>query len=84
MEHQQILDRSPATTGFVAVAAAVLRRRAEIEESDDPASLQEVKAITGRYIAAHDVDAYVSSWWPNFKAVVRIHADIVGGWNRGY
>jgi Pyridoxamine 5'-phosphate oxidase len=65
-------------------AAVVLRGRAEVTEGDDPAIYEEVRAITRRYIPPDEVDAYVAQWWPDLKAVVRIHPDAVRGWDRGY
>jgi PPOX class probable F420-dependent enzyme len=64
-------------------SAVLMRGRVAVVTSDDPAIDAEIRAITRRYIAAAEVDEYLSRW-THLRTIVSMKPDKITFWGRGY
>jgi PPOX class probable F420-dependent enzyme len=62
--------------------AVVMRGRATVATSDDSATMEEIRAITSRYVPAADVESYVADW-PHLRTIVTIVPDHMVSWSVG-
>jgi PPOX class probable F420-dependent enzyme len=72
-----VAENEPPYAGAIVRGEAVARTRAD-EETET-----EKRAITRRYIAEDEVDAYVARW-PGLDTIVTIRPSAVTGWTIGY
>jgi PPOX class probable F420-dependent enzyme len=64
-------------------AAALLRGAAEVHTGAAAWITDEIRAITRRYIATAEVDAYVAGWG-ELRTIVSLRPETITGWSRGY
>ncbi len=50
--------------------------------ADDSATIEEIRAITRRYVPAGGVEGYVADW-PQLRTIVRIVPDHIASWSVG-
>jgi PPOX class probable F420-dependent enzyme len=62
--------------------AAVMRGTATVATGDDSATMEEIQAITRRYIPADGVDQYIADW-PRLRTIVSIAPDHISSWSAG-
>ena len=62
--------------------AVVIRGLASSRTGDDPAVLEEIRAITRRYVGPEEVEPYIDDW-PALRTIVRITPDSVISWAEG-
>jgi PPOX class probable F420-dependent enzyme len=62
--------------------AVVIRGQASTTSGDDPSVLDEIRAITRRYVAPEEVEPYVSDW-PALRTIVTITPQTVISWAEG-
>ena len=63
-------------------AAVIARGEAEVEV-DPPGMEDDIRGIVERYIPEGEVDAYMSQW-AALRTIVRIEAQQIRAWGRGY
>ena len=63
-------------------AAAVASGRAELL-TEEPVGNTEVRLLVERYIAGDEVEAYIAQW-SQLKTVVRVKAERMRSWGRGF
>jgi PPOX class probable F420-dependent enzyme len=80
------LMRDPRTAlsvqTFEAPYPAVVMRGAATVATADAATMDEILAITRRYVPAEGVDRYVADW-PNLRTIVRVVPDHTASWSAG-
>ena len=64
-------------------AAVVIHGRAEARTGSGADVDEEIRAITRRYIAEEEVEAYVAGW-ASLRTIVTIRPEHTTGWSRGY
>jgi PPOX class probable F420-dependent enzyme len=57
-------------------ASVAIRGRAELDGFDPADTLEEIRRISARYLAADEIDAYVDEW-PQTRSIVTIHPEAV-------
>jgi PPOX class probable F420-dependent enzyme len=62
--------------------AVVIRGVASVVTADDSATMEEIRAITRRYVPEEGVEAYVAAW-PRLRTIVRIVPDHIASWSVG-
>jgi PPOX class probable F420-dependent enzyme len=62
--------------------AVVMRGVGSVQSDDDPSILEEIRAITERYVRPDEVEPYISDW-PALRTIVRITPDRVISWDEG-
>ncbi len=62
--------------------AVMIRGRATIATADDAATVEEARAITRRYVAPEEVDAYVAEW-TDLRTIVTVVPDRIVSWSAG-
>ncbi|MHB1510175.1 MAG: TIGR03618 family F420-dependent PPOX class oxidoreductase [Acidimicrobiales bacterium] len=62
--------------------AVVIRGRASLRSGDDAATVEEIRAITRRYVGPEEVETYISDW-PALRTIVTIVPDRVTSWSEG-
>lgn len=62
--------------------AVVMRGTATVATADDNATMEEIRAITRRYVPAGGVDRYVADW-PHLRTIVSITPDHIASWSAG-
>ncbi len=62
--------------------AVVIRGRASVATADDDATVEEIRAITRRYVAPEGVERYVASW-PDLRTIVTIVPQHMVSWSVG-
>ena len=62
--------------------AVMMRGDATVVTADDAATLEEIRAITRRYIVPEEVEAYIADW-PDLRTVVTIAPDRIVSWSAG-
>ena len=67
----------------VPFGAVLIRGPAEVITGDTDAIHAAARRISERYIPAEDIEAYVQTW-SALDALVRVPAEVVRGWARGY
>ena len=62
--------------------AAVIRGHATVMGGDEPLVLDEIRAITKRYVGPEEVEPYVTDW-PALRTIVKITPDRIISWAEG-
>lgn len=62
--------------------AVVIRGLATMATGDEPGVLDEIRAITHRYVAPEEVEAYVTDW-PTLRTIVTISPERIISWTAG-
>jgi PPOX class probable F420-dependent enzyme len=62
--------------------AVVMRGTATVATADDSATMDEIRAITRRYVPAEGVDRYVADW-PQLRTIVSVVPDHITSWSAG-
>jgi PPOX class probable F420-dependent enzyme len=62
--------------------AVVMRGTARVATADDSATIEEIRAITRRYVSAEGVEQYVADW-PHLRTIVSIVPDHIVSWSAG-
>ena len=62
--------------------AVVMRGTATVATGDDSATMDEIRAITRRYVPAEGVGRYIADW-PDLRTIVRIVPDHIASWSAG-
>jgi PPOX class probable F420-dependent enzyme len=62
--------------------AVVMRGTATVTTADDSATMEEIRAITRRYVPAEGVERYVADW-PHLRTIVSIVPDHIVSWSVG-
>lgn len=62
--------------------AVMMRGVATVETSDDAATVEKALAITRRYVAPEDAEAYVARW-SELRTIVTITPDHIVSWSAG-
>jgi len=62
--------------------AVVMRGAATVTSGEDDGVLDEIRAITGRYVRPEEVEPYVSDW-PDLRTIVRVTPTSVVSWAEG-
>jgi PPOX class probable F420-dependent enzyme len=62
--------------------AVVIRGRATVATADDSATMEEIRAITRRYVPAEGVERYIAAW-PQLRTIVSIVPDHITSWSVG-
>jgi PPOX class probable F420-dependent enzyme len=62
--------------------AVVLRGRATTYTGEDSSVLEEIRAITRRYVGPEEAEAYISDW-PELRTIVRVVPSRVVSWREG-
>jgi PPOX class probable F420-dependent enzyme len=62
--------------------AVVMRGRASVTTADDAATIEEIRAITWRYVASGSVERYVAGW-PDLRTIVTIVPAHIVSWSVG-
>jgi PPOX class probable F420-dependent enzyme len=62
--------------------AVVIRGTATVATADDGATMEEIRAITRRYLPAEEVETYIADW-PNLRTIVSIVPDHIASWSAG-
>jgi hypothetical protein len=62
--------------------AVMMRGDAAVVTADDAAMLEEIRAITRRYIVPEEAEAYVASW-PDLRTIVTIVPARIVSWSAG-
>jgi len=60
----------------------MMRGAATIATADDAATVEEIRAITRRYIVPDEVERYIASW-PGLRTIVTIVPAHVVSWSAG-
>jgi PPOX class probable F420-dependent enzyme len=62
--------------------AVVMRGRATVATADDAATIEEIRAITRRYVAPEGVEGYIADW-PELRTIVTIVPAHIVSWSVG-
>ncbi len=62
--------------------AVVMRGRATVATADDAATIEEIRAITRRYVTPDGVEGYIAGW-PDLRTIVRIVPGHIVSWSVG-
>jgi PPOX class probable F420-dependent enzyme len=62
--------------------AVVIRGLATMTTGDEPSVLDEIRAITRRYVAPEEVEPYVTDW-PALRTIVTISPERIISWSAG-
>jgi PPOX class probable F420-dependent enzyme len=62
--------------------AVVIRGRATVATADDSPTMDEIRAITRRYVPAEGVERYIAAW-PQLRTIVSIVPDHIRSWSVG-
>ena len=62
--------------------AVIMRGTATVRTADDDATINEIRAITGRYIRLEGVERYIADW-PRLRTIVTIVPDHIVSWSVG-
>jgi PPOX class probable F420-dependent enzyme len=62
--------------------AVVIRGNATIATADDAATVEEIRAISRRYLVPDDVEGYIARW-PDLRTIVTIVPAHVASWSAG-
>jgi PPOX class probable F420-dependent enzyme len=62
--------------------AVVIRGTASVATADDAATVEEIRAITRRYVAPEDVERYIADW-PDLRTIVAIVPRHIVSWSVG-
>jgi PPOX class probable F420-dependent enzyme len=62
--------------------AVVMRGTASVRTADDAATIEEIRAITRRYVASSGVEHYIAGW-PDLRTIVRIDPQHIVSWSVG-
>jgi PPOX class probable F420-dependent enzyme len=62
--------------------AVVMRGRASVTTADDTVTIEEIRAITRRYVAPEGVERYIAGW-PDLRTIVTIVPQHIVAWSVG-
>jgi PPOX class probable F420-dependent enzyme len=62
--------------------AAVMHGSASVRTGDEPTVLEEIRAITRRYVRPEEIEPYINDW-PVLRTIVTITPDRVISWAEG-
>ena len=62
--------------------AVMMRGGATVATANDAATIEQIRAITGRYIVPEDVDEYIARW-PDLRTIVTIVPAHIVSWSAG-
>ena len=62
--------------------AVMMRGGATVATASDAATIEQIRAITGRYIVPGDVDEYIARW-PDLRTIVTIVPAHIVSWSAG-